>query len=333
MHIVTVIPNARYRAMITEETDAFLDTLGQITRLRGDTQAVGAAAPTALQTAEILLTGWGTPTLQENWLTHAPRLKLICHCAGSVRGIVPPAVFSHGIQVTHAAPIIADAVAEFCILTELTLLRQLRQVETALTGGRSWGEAKRIGTAGHLLGAQRVGLVGAGYVAQRHIRLLKAFGAHVRVYDPFLSPERAAGIGADKIALDELFAGSTVIVIHAPKTPETHHMIGSAQLALIQPGAVLIQNSRSWVLDEQALLHELETGRFAAAIDVFDTEPLPAGSRFFQLPNVLITPHIAGATQESYARQGRAMAEEAARFIKGEPLHYRILPEQFDQLA
>ncbi|MCL5946903.1 MAG: hydroxyacid dehydrogenase, partial [Chloroflexi bacterium] len=299
MHVVTLIPDSRYRSMLTPETDTVLDSLGRITRLHGDARSIGEAAPAALVTADVALTGWGTPLIQESWLDQAPSLRLICHCAGSIRGIIPPSVFTRGIQVAHAAPIIADAVAEFCILVELTLLRQMREVQTVVVTEEGWNKAKRLGTEGHLLGAQLVGLVGSGYVAQRHLRLLRAFGARVQIYDPYLTDKHARELGVIPCGLDKLFATSDVIAIHAPKTAETHHMIGSAQLRLIRPGAVLIQNSRSWVVDEAALLAELRTGRFGAAIDVFDIEPQPADSPFYQLPTVIATPHIAGATRES----------------------------------
>ena len=319
--------------MITEETDAHLESLGAVIRARGDRAAVTAQAPRLLADAEVLFTGWGAPSLQEAWLDGASRLRLICHCAGSVRGIIPPTVFGRGITLCHAAPIIADAVAEFCLTLELMLLRRPHELSSSLRGGKSWGEVKSAGLDGHLLAAQLVGLVGSGYVAQRHIRLLKAVGARVRVADPFLTEGRAAELGVERASLEQVFGESDVIAVHVPKTPETHRMIGADLLARIKPGAILIQNSRSWVMDQDALLRELRTGRFVAALDVFDQEPQPADSPFYQLDNVVVTPHVAGATRESYAHQGKAMAAEVERFSRGEPLRYQILAERYDQMA
>lgn len=133
--------------------------------------------------------------------------------------------------------------------------------------------------------------------------------------------------------MDEVFGECDIIAVHVPKTPATHHLIGADLLRRIRPGAILVQNSRSWVLDQEALLAELHTGRFFAALDVFDQEPQPADSPFFRLPNVIVTPHMAGATRESYARQGQAIAEEIARFLAGQPLQYAIAPERYDQMA
>ncbi len=282
----------------------------------------------------MLLTGWGTPSLQEAWLAGAPKLRLICHCAGSTRGIVPPSVFERGIMLCHAAPMIADAVAEFCIAAELLWLRRIAQVADNLKQTGRWGANKELGTLqGHLLSAQVVGVVGSGYVARRHIRLLQAFGAHVHVDDPFLSVETAAELGVEKVSLEQVFGESSVIAVHVPKTPDTHHIIGAELLRRIQPGAILIQTSRSWVLDEQALLAELQTGRFYAAIDVFDQEPQPPDSPFYQLENVLATPHIAGASVESMAHQGYDMALEVQRFGRGEPLRFAIAAERYHLMA
>lgn len=331
--IATLIPDANYRSMITPATDERLETLGDIQRAKGDRQAVTQQAPNLLREAEVLLTGWGTPALQEAWLEQAPALKLICHCAGSVRGVIPPSIFTHGVMLAHAAPIIADAVAEFCIALELLWLRGIHEIDRGLKTTGDWSAMKRKGLEGHLLAAQTVGLVGSGYVAQRHIRLLRAFGPRIRVADPFLTEERARELGVERATLEQVFGESAVIAIHVPKTPETHHLIGADLLRRIQPGAVLIQTSRSWVMDQEALLREVATGRFFAALDVFDQEPQPADSPFYQFANVIVTPHIAGGTKESYGRQGLAMAEEIERFNKGEPLHYRIQPDRFDQMA
>lgn len=331
--IITLIPDANYRSMITPETDERLETLGDIERAKGDRQAVTQQAPDLLRAAEVVLTGWGTPALQETWLEQAPRLRLICHCAGSVRGIIPASVFPRGIALTHAAPIIADAVAEFCIALELLWLRGIQQIDRGLKTSGDWGAMKRKGLDGHLLAAQTVGLVGSGYVAQRHIRLLRAFGPRLRVADPFLTEERARELGVERASIEQVFGESTVIAVHVPKTPETHHLIGADLLRRIQPGAVLIQTSRSWVMDQEALLQELATGRFFAALDVFDQEPQPAESPFYRFDNVIVTPHIAGGTKESYARQGLAMVDEIARCQRGEPLRYQIEPDRFEQMA
>jgi phosphoglycerate dehydrogenase-like enzyme len=331
MRIATVIADARYRLMLTEAADARLDTLGEVAHAKGDTKAVAAQAPELLRGADVILTGWGSPALQEAWLESAPNLRLICHCAGSVRGMIPTSIYDRGITLCHAAPIIADSVAEFCIGLELLWLRRPHLMDRQLKAGVPWREVGQF--TGSLLSARRVGLVGSGYVAQRHIRLLLAFGAQVRVADPYLAAERAAELGVERATLEEVFGESDIIAIHAPKIAETHHMINADLLARIRPGAILIQNARSWVVDQEALLRELRTGRFVAAIDVFDQEPQPPDSPFFALENVIVTPHAAGHSRDSHERQGMAMVEEIERFTRGEPLRYAIPRDRYELLA
>jgi phosphoglycerate dehydrogenase-like enzyme len=331
MRITTLIADARYRLMLTEAADARLATVGDVARAKGDTKAVATQASALLPAADVLLTGWGSPALTDEWLDNAPNLRLICHCAGSVRGIIPPSIYRRGITLCHAAPIIADSVAEFCIALELMWLRRPHVMDRQLKTGVPWREVGQF--TGALLSARRVGLVGSGYVAQRHIHLLRAFGAHVRVADPYLTPERAVELGVERASLEDVFGESDIIAIHAPKTPETHHLIDAGLLARIKPDAILIQNARSWVVDQEALLRELQTGRFMAALDVFDQEPQPPESPFFALDNVIVTPHAAGHSRDSHERQGLAMVEEVERFSRDEPLRYAILADRYELLA
>lgn len=331
MRIAVLIPDDRYRSMLTPEADAAMEGLGAVERGHGTTRDLVDEAPRLLPHAGALFTGWGAPPLTEALLDEAADLRIILHCAGSVRSIIPTSVFDRGITVCHAAAIIADAVAEFCLLQELLLLRGVHKMDARLKAGVPWREAGEYPS--RLLQVRLVGIVGSGYVAQRHIRLLHAFDAKIRVSDPYMSVEKAARLGVEPIDLDRLFAESEVICVHAPKIAETHRMITATHLASIRPGAVLVQTSRSWVMDQEALLRELRTGRFLASLDVFDEEPQPANSPFFQLDNVVVTPHRAGHTIDSQRRQGAAMVEELGRYLRGEPLQYRIDPETYDQLA
>ncbi|MEZ4656266.1 MAG: NAD(P)-dependent oxidoreductase [Caldilineaceae bacterium] len=142
-----------------------------------------------------------------------------------------------------------------------------------------------------------MGVVGAGYTGRETIWRLKALGAEVWVHDPYLADARATELGVHKAELDDLFRDCPIVTMQAPPTDETHRMIGARQLALLRDGAIFINTARSHTVDQGALLAELRTGRFLAALDVFDQEPLPEDSPFRQLDNVILTPHVAGATQ------------------------------------
>ncbi|MGI8484041.1 MAG: NAD(P)-dependent oxidoreductase [Thermomicrobiales bacterium] len=186
---------------------------------------------------------------------------------------------------------------------------------------------------GHEIAGARIGVIGAGGIGRSFIRQLKALGAKPWIFDPYLSADAASQLGARQVSLDVLMAECPIIVNHAPTTPETHHMIGKEQLALMQDGAYLVNTARSWVIDQEALLAELESGRIRAALDVFDMEPLPLDHPFRSLPNVILTPHIAGATHEGYARQGDCAVRDIVNAFSGKPLEHEVTLDRYAILA
>src|SRR5690606_15455205 len=140
-------------------------------------------------------------------------------------------------------------------------------------------------------------------VGRQYIAKVKALGAEVVVADPYLPDEDAVAMGVERVDLPDLMASCPIVAIHAPSTPETHHMIGRAELAAMPDGGFLINTARSWVVDQEALLAELQSGRLRAALDGYDQEPLPADHPFRSLPNVILTPHVAGASAQTNRRQ------------------------------
>jgi len=169
-------------------------------------------------------------------------------------------------------------------------------------------------------------VIAASRTGRRYIEACCALGAHVRVYDPYLPAGDA--LQAAATSLDELLSGSDVVAVHAPLTPETAGMIGARELALMRDGAVLVNTARAAVLDMDALYAEVSSGRLDAGLDVFDVEPLPVPNRWRRLPNVLLTPHLGGATVESRRRAGQLVVEEVSRFLAGLPLRYPVRRER-----
>jgi phosphoglycerate dehydrogenase-like enzyme len=326
--IAVLLPEETWQQVISPQAALQLEVLGR--PLRVDVSD-GVAVKQALGAADVALTGWRSPRLTAGRLAGAPGLRLIAHTAGSVKGLIDPVAWERGIAVTHAAALIADAVAEQCLGAELLCLRQLHRLDQGMRAGASWGDLRAH--PGDLLRGQRVGLVGAGYVARKHLALLRPFECDVRVYDPYLSPSAADELGVRRVALNDLFRECKVVSNHAPITPETRGLIGATQLGLLQPGAVFVNTARAYTVDYAALLEALREGRFVAALDVFEREPLPADSPLLTLPNVLLTPHSAGHSVQSHLAQGQAMVEEIARFVAGEPLRYAVSREQLEVMA
>ncbi|HEX2034067.1 MAG TPA: hydroxyacid dehydrogenase [Chloroflexota bacterium] len=326
--IAVLVPEATWQQVISPAAAQQLGTLGRL--LRPDVRQE-AQVREALGQAEVALTGWRSPKLTAELLAEAPHLRLITHTAGSVKGLIDPGAWERGVTVCHAADLIADAVAEMCLLLELLCLRRVHALDRGMRQGQTWDELRAW--PGELLRGKRVGLVGCGYVARKHIQLLKPFGCEIAVYDPYLSDEGAAGLGVAKADLDALFRESKVVSNHAPITPETKGLIGKAQLAALQPGSVFVNTARAYTVDYGALLEELRSGRFYAALDVFEKEPLAQDSPFLELPNVILTPHAAGHSVDSHLAQGQAMVDEIGRFLAGEPLRYRVTREQLATMA
>jgi phosphoglycerate dehydrogenase-like enzyme len=177
---------------------------------------------------------------------------------------------------------------------------------------------------------------------QRNIRVTHAASALAEaaaeftvllMYDPYLSPVEAAELGVEITDLDELFARSDIVSLHAPLLPATRGMITSAHLALLRDGGILVNTARAGLVDETALLGELVSGRICAALDVFTMEPLPDDHPFRVLPNVLLSPHIAAMTTETLLKQGEMMVDEIIRFLADEPLLYEIQPQKLAIMA
>jgi phosphoglycerate dehydrogenase-like enzyme len=330
--IVVTIPTDRLGDMFEPAALDRLRSLGETTVAAGTRAEIAARLPALLAEAEVVVTGWGAPPIAEALLPETPRLRLIAHAAGSIKGLIPLAALERGVAVCHAAPIIAEAVAEMTLLLMLACLRDVRRLDAAMRDGSPWG-ALPTGYAPRQLAGRAVGLVSGGAVARGVLRLLRPFDLTLRLHDPLLTPADAAALGVDLVGLDDLFRLSEIVSVHTPITPETRHLIGARQLALLPDGAVFINTARAWVVDQEALLAELQTGRISAGLDVFEPEPLPADSPFRRLENVILTPHQAGNTRETRARQGWATVEEIERFLAGRPLRHAVTAKRYAIMA
>ncbi len=326
------LPPELYTELFSPDADTTLRALVDPSFRSDARRLTSAELADVLPGYDAIITGWGTPPFTPAVLDGADRLRLIAHSAGSVKAMLPKAVFARGIAVTHAASALAPAVAEMALLLVLLSLRHVHRYDDALRHGTSWEGQKAFGPQQEL-GGQRVGVISASQVGRHFIALMHAMRCDVWVYDPYLSETQATALGVTRATLPDLLAQCPIVSIHAPSTPETHRMLGAPEFARMPDGAILVNTARSWVLDEAALLAELRTGRITAALDVFDTEPLPPNSPFRTLDNVILTPHIAGASVQTRFRQGATIVAELARFFAGQPLAYAVTAERYDILA
>ena len=273
-------------------------------------------ADAVLAEAEVIVGHWGCPPLDAAMLGRTPRLGLFAYAAGTVKMTLTDAVWDRDIRVTSGANANAEPVAEFTLAAILfankgVLWRRGPADYSAMSamGDPQWGNYGRT-----------IGIVGGSLIGRRVIELLRPF-PHLRVtlYDPYVSAEEAASLGVEKLELNELCGGADVLSIHAPALPETMHMIGAAQLSALANGATVINTARGPLIDHEAFMPHLASGRLYAILDVTDPEPLPADSPLLEMPNVWISPHLAGTQGSELARMTDYAIEEIRRWSAGEP--------------
>ena len=292
-----------------------------------------AEARAVLGEIDILITGWGCPMVTAEVVKAAPRLKLIAHAAGTVKFTLDPAVYAAGIRVTHAADANAVPVAEYTLASIIFANKRVFELRDRYRAdpGRRSSYALMDEPIGNY--HRTVGLVGASRIGRKVARMLAGFDFTVLLSDPFVKPGDPVLDGAELVDLDTLMARSDVVSIHAPSLPATRAMIGAKQFGLMKDGAAFINTARGALIDEAALIAELQSGRIHAVIDVTDPEIPERGSPLYSLPNVFLTPHVAGAVGTERLRLGQMAIEEVERFVAGAPMEFEIEPALLERLA
>lgn len=278
---------------------------------------------------DVCITGWGSPEIDEKVLTRADRLRCIAHTGGSVAGYAAEAAYDRGVRVLSGNELYARSVAESVVAYALYELRDLgRYNREMLENG--W-HAPTFTNEGLL--DQRVGLVGFGAVARYTAKLLRAFGCEIWIDADHVTQEEAASYGARKATLDEILSGCKVISIHLARVPETCHLINEERLRRIPEGALLINTARGSIIDEAALARELATGRFKAALDVYEQEPLPMESPLRHMDNVLLIPHMGGPTTDRRPFVTKELLHEIPKALRGEPSWLEITREMMRRMT
>lgn len=289
-----------------------------------------AKDPSVLAECEVLISGWGAPMLDEKLLAHAPKLKAFFYGAGSVRGIVTDAVWGRGITVVSAWAANAVPVAEYTLAQIFMCLKCVWQHALAVK------REKRFVPHMPCAGGYRstVGIISLGMIGRRVCELLRAHDVRVIAYDPYWSAEQAAALGVTLCSLDEIFAQADVVSLHTPWLKETEQMIRGRHFAMMKQGASFINTARGAVVHEAEMIEELKKRPdILAVLDVTYPEPPAEGSPLYEMPNVVLTPHIAGSLGPECRRLGRYIVEELRRYCAGEPLRWALTREQAARMA
>ena len=316
--------------------DTLIQRLGTVGRLLDATPMQrfdDERAAKLLAETEILITGWGSPAIDAAALAQTPHLKLVVHAAGTVKGLLGDSLFDRGILVSHAAQANALPVAEFTLAAIIFAGKKVFRFRDFYVADRNRQrtvpmQADAIGNYG-----RTIGIIGASRIGRRVIELLAPFDYRILLYDPMVDAAEAARLGVEKAELDALMASADIVSLHAPSLPATRHMIDARRLSMMKDGATFINTARGALVDEAALIRVLKTGHIDAIIDVTDPEIPEAASAFYELPNVFLTPHIAGAVGLERARLGEMAVDETIRFIEGRPLLYEVRREDMARMA
>ena len=273
-----------------------------------------------LERVQVIFGGWGVPKLDAAALDRMPRLQLVAYAAGSVRGFVTPETFARGVTVTTAAAANGVPVAEFTLALITLANKQILEAVRAYRANEPKSEL--FDSSGNV--DRTVGIIGASVIGRDVLGRLESLQVRRLLADPTVDAAQAAALGAELVDLDTLIAESDVVSLHAPILPSTIGMIGAEQIAAMKDGATFINTARGVLVDHDALRAELATGRISAMLDVTDPEPLLPHDPMRSMPNVLLTPHLAGSHGLELRRMAESAVVEIERWATGEPPRFGV---------
>jgi len=290
-----------------------VDALGDGVEVRWvdgpDRPALLAAVPDA----DALLVRSAT-TVDAEVLDAGKNLKIVARAGVGLDNVDVPAATERGVMVVNAPTSNIHTAAEHAVTLMLAAARQVPAADATLRE-RTWQRSKFNGVE---IFDKTVGVVGLGRIGQLFAARLAAFETKIIAYDPYVSPARAAQLGIELVTLDELLSRADLISVHLPKTPETKGLLSKEKLALTKKGVIIVNAARGGLIDEQALADAINSGHVrAAGLDVFATEPC-TDSPLFDLPQVVVTPHLGASTSEAQDRAGTDVAKSVLLALAGE---------------
>lgn len=285
-----------------------------------------------LRDVEVIFSSWGGPKLDADFLEAAPNLKALFYAAGSVKKIVTNASWEKRIKIINANVANAVPVAEYTLSQILfslkngwQMVRKVRKTKTY----PDWPHANIKGAFG-----STIGLISLSTVGRKVNELLEHFDIKVLAYDPFVDEREAKELNVELCSLEEIFLRSDVVSLHSPLLDETKGMITGQHISSMKKNGVFINTARGAIVKESEMVQVLkQRPDLTAILDVTYPEPPKPDSDLFTLPNVVLTPHIAGSEGKETGRMGAYMLEELKRYIKGEKLKWEVTKEAFKHMA
>jgi len=263
------------------------------------------------------------------------KLKLIAACRGNVTQVDMEAATEHGVLVVNTPARNATAVAELTVGLMLALIRKVPAAHQMVSTGK-WVDPTACYSSfrGTELTGKTIGIIGFGAIGQQVAKMLSAFETSILVYDPYINLDVINKLGALPQELDDLIKQSDIITLHCPVLTDTVGLMNAQRIALMKPTSYLVNTAGAAIVDQDAIVKSLKEGRIAgAAFDVYETWPVQPDNPLLKLDNVILTPHMGGATDETILRYSRMIAEDIERFIRGERPKNLLNPQAWDKFA
>ncbi|MCW2718261.1 phosphoglycerate dehydrogenase [Pseudonocardia sp.] len=242
------------------------------------------------------------------------RLKVVARAGVGLDNVDVPAATARGVMVVNAPTSNIVSAAEHAVALMLAAARHIPAADASLRAGK-WARSSLTGVE---INGKVAGIVGLGKIGQLVAQRLSAFGVELIAYDPYVAPARAAQLGIELVSLEDLLRRAELISIHLPKTPETLGLIGKDQLALTKPGVIIVNAARGGLVDEDALAEAVRSGHVGGAgVDVYVKEPTTS-SPLFEIPQIVVTPHLGASTDEAQDRAGTDVAKSVQLALAGE---------------
>ncbi|MFB1050702.1 hydroxyacid dehydrogenase [Paraliobacillus sp. JSM ZJ581] len=316
-----------YTPKVQKEISQHVDVIGKPLTKRNYHEYIDL-----LNEVEVIFSGWGAPVFDQAFLDETPHLEAIFYAAGTMKKLLTEEVWKRGIKVTTANKANSIPVAEFTLSEILFSLKNGWQLSKQFKEEKSYLN----GMLQPLIGAYQstVGIISLSQIGRKVVDLLQNFDIEVLAYDPFVEEEEARRLNVTLCSLTDIFKKSDVVSLHSPLLPSTKHMITREHFLLMKKNATFINTARGAIVEENELIEVLqERSDITALLDVTNPEPPVKDSPLYTLPNVILTPHIAGSSGNERARLGAFMLDEIKRYTNGNSLQHEITEQTYKNMA
>ena len=330
--LIVLAPDALFRSFFDEVLRRRLSRGFRWTR--SGARSLERVPRGALAEADALVTTWDSPLFPAGSLERAPRVRMVGHCGGEVKGRFAAPLFDR-ITITNAPGPMAGYVAELAVATLLYAVRNVDAHRASLRRATNavYSRIHRDGVGDETVAGRAIGLLGFGRIGRQVAARLRPFGARVLVHDPYVSAQDVRRLGATPVSWPALLDGSRHLVIAAALTPRTRGLVDGRALRRLPDGAVVVNVARGALLDLAALTAEVRSGRLRCALDVTDPEPLPPRHPLRRLPGAILTPHVASGQREVRAAMADTVLDDLERFFAGRRPRNRVTAAMLERMT